>query len=60
MLAEGAKFMMMSLDYNIPEILQDISQEIRSFHFYQLINPAQPDLVMLAKQLNNCHGGHCR
>ena len=59
-LAEGAKFMMMNMDYNIAELIQDKTKEIRSFHFYQPINPAHPDLVMLAKQLNSCEGGHCR
>ena len=53
-LAEGAKFMMMSLDYDIPKLLHSELNEIRSFHFYRLINPKHQDLMALGKRLNIC------
>ena len=53
-LAEGAKFMMMSMDYDIPKLLQSEVNEIRSFHFYRLINPKHQDLMSLSERLNIC------
>ena len=53
-LAEDAQFMMISLDYNIPQVLQEM-EEIRSFHFYRLIDPKHPDLIKLSKRLNICN-----
>ena len=46
--------MMMSMDYNIPQVLQSEMEEIRSFHFYRLIDPKHPDLIKLGKWLNIC------
>ena len=46
--------MMMSMDYNIPKVIQSELKEIRSFHFYRLINPKHPDLMLLGKRLNIC------
>ena len=61
-LAEGAKFMMMSMDYNIPELLKLKEKEIRNFHFYRLINPNHPDLMTLGKRIHICSHTHdtCR
>ena len=53
-LAEGAKFMMMSMDYNIPELFKSQVKEIRNFHFYRLINPNHPDLMTLGKRIHIC------
>jgi hypothetical protein len=46
--------MMMSMDYDIPKLLQSELNEIRSLHFYQLINPKHQDLMALGKRLNIC------
>ena len=46
--------MMMSMDYNIPQLLTAELKEIRSFHFYRLINPNQPDLISLGKGIHVC------
>ena len=43
--------MMMSMDYNIPQVLQSEMEEIRSFNFYRLIDPKHQDL---GKRLNIC------
>ena len=61
-LAEGAKFMMMSMDYNIPELLKLKEKEIQNFHFYRLINPNHPDLMTLGKRIHICSHTHdtCR
>jgi hypothetical protein len=46
--------MMMSMDFNIPKLIQSEVNEIRSFHFYRLINPKHQDLMLLGKRLNIC------
>ena len=40
--------MMMSMDYDIPKLLRSELIEIKSFHFYRLINPKHQDLMVCA------------
>ena len=46
--------MMMSTDYNIPQVLQLEMEEMKNFNFYRLINPRHPDLLELGKRLHLC------
>jgi len=61
LLAEGAQFMMMSIDYNIQEVLKyQLSGEMRSFSFFRLIDPENQAMQELANRLGLCRGRACR
>ena len=53
-LAEGAQFMMMSPQYDFHKLAHPELKEIRSFNFFRLINPRNPDLLYLENKLEAC------
>ena len=61
-LAEGAQFMMMSPQYDFQQVHPELN-EIRSFNFFRMIKPNNPDLVDLQRKLGVCgtkRGQSCR
>ena len=53
MLAEGAKFLLISLDVDFNKLFTlDSKEDIRNFHYFHLINPSHPDFTKLSFQFH--------
>ena len=62
MLAEGAKFMMISPQYEVDQLQPDMP-DIRSFNYLRVIRPTNPDLLDLQRRLGVCGEAahqHCK
>ena len=62
LLAEGAKFLLMSLDVNFSELLRlDTRNDLKNFHYFDLTNPSHPDHARLSRHAPDCkRGDKCR
>ena len=62
LLAEGAKFLLMSLDVNFNELVRlDTRNDLKNFHYFDLINPSHPDHAKLSRHAPDCRrGDKCR
>ena len=62
MLAEGAKFMMISPQYEVDQLQPDMP-DIRSFNYLRVIRPTNPHLLELQRRLGVCGEAahkHCK
>ena len=62
LLAEGAKFLLMSLDVNFNELVRhDTRNDLKNFHYFDLIHPSHPDHAKLSRHAPDCRrGDKCR
>ena len=55
LLAEGAKFLLMSLDVNFSELVRlDTRNDLKNFHYFDLTNPSHPDHARLSRHAPDC------
>ena len=53
-LAEGAKFVMISSEYDWHTLIQSSPTEIRSFYFFRMINPESKEMLELRRGIEMC------